>query len=92
MDEERPIGESLVRWRGTYARYVAWEAMRAEDERHRPKSTRGEGKWAIYWEVTGLNRLTDEEAFPVSDLLTEDGKHISPAFVPHGPLAIAGYE
>jgi hypothetical protein len=59
-------------------------------ERHRPKSTQGEEKWAIYWEVTDLCRLADDEAFPVSDLSTEDDRRISPAFVPHGPFPIAG--
>jgi len=29
-------------------------------ERHRPKSTQGEEKWAIYWEVTDLRRLADD--------------------------------
>lgn len=55
-------------------------------ERHRPKSTQGEEKWAIYWEVTDLRRLADDEAFPVSDLSTEDDRRISPAFVPHGTV------
>jgi hypothetical protein len=40
-------------------------------------------------EVTDLRRLSEEETFPVSDLSTEDGKRISPAFIPHGPLPVA---
>jgi hypothetical protein len=90
IDEDRPVGESQIRWQGTYVRYVPWEKMRSEEERLRPKTTHGEGRWAIYWEVTDLRRLGDDESFPVSDFSTEDGHRISPAFVPHGPVPIAG--
>ena len=82
-------GASSRRRRGMSRRRVR-RLNSVRSERHRPKSTQGEEKWAIYWEVTDLRRLADDEAFLVSDLSTEDGRRISRAFVPHGPFPIAG--
>ena len=90
LDDERPVGESLVRWHGRYTRYVTHEAMRRADQRLRPPSTAGEDPWAIYWEVTDLRRLPPQEEFRVSDLSTEDAHPLSRAFVPHGPTPIRG--
>lgn len=90
LDDERPIGESLVRWEGRFTRYVAHEALTRADGRIRPPSTQGEDPWAIYWEVSDLRRLSPDEEFRVSDLATEDGHKLSPAFVPHGPVPIRG--
>jgi len=55
LDDDRPIGESLVRWQGAYVRYVPWEAMRAEDERHHRRRLRSGSTWGA--ERPGVNRL-----------------------------------
>lgn len=88
LDDERPVRESLVRWEGRYIRYVAHEAITRADSRLRPPSTQGEDPWAIYCEVTNLRRLSSDEEFRVSDLTTEEGRKLSPAFVRHGPVPI----
>jgi hypothetical protein len=90
LDDYRPVGESLVRWTGSFARYLFRDQLTIEDEKQRPPSTRDEGRWTLYWEVSNLRRLDPSEEFPVSDLSTEDGRRISPAFVPHGPTPVAG--
>lgn len=90
LDDGRPVGESLVRWQGRYTRYVAHESMKREDLSHRPPSTDGEKPWALYWEVADLRRLPADEEFRVSELSTEEGRPLSPAFVPHGPSPVRG--
>jgi hypothetical protein len=77
------------------ARYVGMfrhEELGREQLRRRPTSTLGpgEGAFVVYWEVRDLRQLADDEVFPISDLSTEDGRHLNPAFVPHGPTAVAG--
>jgi hypothetical protein len=90
LDDDRPVGESLVRWQGRYTRYVAHEALTRGDRRLRPPSTDLEEPWPIYWEVSDLRQLSGDEEFRVSDLTTEDGHPLSPALVPHGPTPIRG--
>jgi hypothetical protein len=66
--------------------------MHLKERRQRPPATEGpqKGTWVSFWEVRDLRRLSQEKCFPVSDLTSEEGKPLSPAFIPHGPVAIRG--
>jgi hypothetical protein len=89
----RPVAAPpSVTYQATYVRMYRHEDLDSEARKRRPATTAGprEGTFVVYWDVPDLRPLQDEEPFPISDLSTEDGQHLSLAFVPHGPLAISG--
>jgi hypothetical protein len=81
-----------VTWRAEYVRMYRHEDLGPEERKRRPPTTDNEKEapFVVYWEVRELRRLEPEEVFPISDLSGEDGHVLSYAFVPHGPLAVAG--
>jgi hypothetical protein len=85
-------GVPQVTYLARYVRMYRHEELGREQLRRRPPTTEGpnEGVFVVYWEVEDLTKLADREVFAISDLSTEDGRHLNPAFIPHGPLAVAG--
>jgi hypothetical protein len=45
------------------------------------------GGWAVYWIVEGLHRL--EDPMPLKQLRLPNGKQLSAAFIPRGPIRVA---
>ena len=86
LDPHRPEGESKVRWAGRFSRSFPHEELtQADDKRRPPQTRRGDTAFTMYWEAESLRKLSDDEAFPISDLTKEDGTSLSPALIPIGP-------
>jgi hypothetical protein len=90
--EDGPIRAT---WAAKYIGYVkALNGAHPDGAKYRPPSTfkypsDNEGHWAIFWEVTDLRRLPDDEAIPVREM--RGWKHKTKYkrfFVPEGPVII----
>lgn len=91
-------GESVdytVRWRGKYIGHVHSEGGAHPDGmRHRPPTTTSNpednlGHWAVFWHVSDLQPLSDEEAIPIGRLRGYGKKQpYGRGFVPRGPVIV----
>lgn len=89
--------ELAATWGATYERWVDAAAVRGDKEfealYRSPLAGQDwtgpndEGRfWAVFWIVRDLRRL--ERPVPLSACRTQDGKRLSPAFLPHGPIRV----
>jgi len=77
-------------WRATFLRYrkALTNRMHPEGMQFRPATTENE-RWAVYWEVSGLERLSKDERIPMDYFSAlGSGKRFQKHFVPRGPTLI----
>jgi hypothetical protein len=79
----------MISYQATFMRMYRHEELGAEERKRRPATTDdpNESPFVVYWE---FDSLTEVDPYPITDLRAEDGSSLSPVFVPHGPLAVAG--
>lgn len=86
----------LVTWRATYVGHVESRAgAHPQGERYRPPSAIAGGEdrsgyWAVFWEVTDLHRLAEQEYVPIGRLRDIKGRRYGTGFVPEGPILLGG--
>ena len=88
-------GPPRVTWRAEYIGQVeSRRGAHPDGMTYRPPSTAqyagdNEGHWAVFWEVRGLRRLSDEELISIRDLTGFKAKSRYRAeFVPQGPILV----
>lgn len=86
-------GPPQVTWKARFVRYVGAKGGKHPDgDAYRPESTRDDGAWTGFYEVTGLEKLDRPRLISslttASVMDTKKGKKLSPTFVPHGPILI----
>lgn len=84
-----------VTWHARYVGHVEGvNGVHPDGRRYRPKSTiecDGEGWWAVFWEVAGLERLA--EPMPIAELCAYGtGEPYGKGFVPEGPMRVGCVE
>ena len=83
-------GPFKATWRATYSGYHRFEELSARElRRHRPSSadTAEEARhWVGYYAVGALCEL--DNPVPLTSLTGKEGKALSPAFIPRGPLLV----
>lgn len=85
------VRDLSVKWHARYVGHVEGvNGVHPERRRYRPKSTiecDGEGWWAVFWEVAGLERLA--EPIPIAELCAYGtGEPCGKGFVPEGPMRV----
>lgn len=77
-------------WRAIFIRYrhAINNGTHPEGMRFRPATTQNE-RWAAYWEVGGLERLSKDDRVPMDHFSAlASGKRFQKHFVPRGPTLI----
>ncbi len=91
---EHADGSPAATWRAEYIGHVeAKMGAHPAGMRYRPLSTANYpsdnyGHWAVFWEVTNLRMVDDNEQVLVKDLQGVGGNYFKPEFIPQGPIII----
>ena len=84
-----------VTWRAKYVGYTEAKGGAHKDGvMYRPPTTASypsdnQGYWALFWEVTGLQKLTPESFIPIGTHIGYDRpRKLLKNFIPHGPTIV----
>ena len=90
--DQKRTGGAKVSWRAKYVRRVSalLGGSHPEPERFRPPSTWGEdglGHWLLFWHVTDLRPLSDDERIWTHDCRDRTrGRRAKEPYIPEGPM------
>lgn len=87
-------GPARASWKASYIGHVeSQNGAHPDGMKFRPASTESNqsdnlGFWAVFWEVSKLTRLPDQEQIEVNTIQGQNGNYFKPGFVPEGPIIV----
>ena len=90
-DTDGPI---FVSWAGQYVGHVESNSgAHPAGMKYRPPSTEENssdnlGWWAVFWEVTNLKKLPEDQQLSMKDIQSRKGHFYKSSFVPEGPIIV----